>query len=126
MKFLFLEKTGAIATLVTAMACPACWPLFAGIGSALGLGLLLPLEGLLMNIVFPVVVVVAIAGSVVSFRSHRRLTPLLTGLVSGGLILFGFYVQWQLTLMYIGIFGLLISSALGHLANQRQAKLCRA
>jgi mercuric ion transport protein len=125
MKLLFLEKTGAIATVSTAMTCPACWPLIAGIGSALGLGILLPLESIMMNFVFPIVVVVAIVGSIVSFRFHRKLTPLLIGLASGGLILFGFYVGWQLTLMYIGIFGLLISSALGHLANHKQAKLCQ-
>ncbi len=125
MKLMFLEKTGAIATLVTAMACPACWPLFAGIGSALGLGFLLPLEGVMMNFVFPAVVVIASVGSIASFRSHRSLVPLMIGLTSSGLILIGFYIGWQLTLMYIGIFGLLISAVLGHIANRKQEKLCQ-
>ena len=126
MKIFFLENTGALATLITAMACPACWPLFAGIGSALGLGVLLPLESVMMNYVFPVAVITAVAGSILSFRFHRTVSPLLINLVSASLIFFGFYNGWQLMVMYIGIFGLLLSAVLGHLANRKQAKLCQA
>lgn len=125
MKFLFIDKIGAIGTLVTAMACPACWPLFATVGSALGLGILLPWEGILMNFVFPTTAALATVGSVLSFRSHKKRLPLIVGLLSGAAILLGFYVGWQLLLMYIGIFGLLISSILGHLANRQQEKLCK-
>ena len=125
MNLLIIEKFGAIGTLITAMACPACWPLFATVGSTLGLGVLLPWEGILMNFVFPPFVALATVGSVLSFRSHRKRLPLIVGVFSGATIIFGFYVGWQLLLMYIGIFGLLISSILGHIANQQQAKLCK-
>lgn len=125
MNLLFLDKVGAIGTLVTALACPACWPLFATVGSTLGLGILLPWEGILMNFVFPPFVVLATVGSALSYRSHKKLLPPIIGIVSGAITIFGFYVGWQLTLMYIGIFGLLASSILGHFANRRQAKICK-
>ena len=124
MKPVFVDRIGSLGTLVAAMACPVCWPLFATMGSSLGLGIFSPWEGIISNFVFPPFVVIAILGTILSFRSHKKRLPLVLGIVSGSLILFGFYVIWQLTLMYIGIFGLLISSVLGHLGNKQQEKLC--
>lgn len=78
----------------------------------------------MMHYVFPPLVLVALLGSYISYRNHRRMLPLLVGLSSGLLILFGFYVVWQLLFMYVGIFGLLIASLMSHLANAKQTKLC--
>lgn len=111
---------------MTALACPVCWPLFAGVGGTLGLGILAPWEGIMMNYVFPPFVVVALIGTVLSYRNHRQVIPLILGVLSGSLILFGFYVGWQLMLMYIGIFGLLAASVLSYLANKQQAKICES
>lgn len=111
---------------ITALSCPVCWPLFAGIGGALGLGILAPWEGIMMNYVFPPFVVVALIGTVFSYKNHQQVVPLVFGVLSGSLVLFGFYVGWQLMLMYIGIFGLLVSSVLSFLANKKQAKICQS
>lgn len=125
MNITFLDKLGGVGVVVTAMACPACWPLFAAAGSALGLGILAPWEGIMMNYVFPPLVVLSMAGSYFSFRFHRKWLPLACGVLSGLLILFGFYAGWYLTLMYIGIFGLLASAVLSYFANRKQAQLCQ-
>ncbi|MDD9891481.1 MAG: MerC family mercury resistance protein [Gammaproteobacteria bacterium] len=125
MKLLLFQKLGVAGTLLTAMACPACWPLFATAGSTLGLGVLLPWEGVLMNYVFPPFVVISILGVIQAYRFHKQLVPTVVGTVSGLSILFGFYVGWQLTLMYIGMLGLLVSAVLGHLASRKQEKLCQ-
>lgn len=122
MKLTFIEKIGSSGVLLTALACPVCWPLFASIGGALGLGFLAPYESVLMVYVFPLFVSVALLGTVLSYRYHRELLPLIIGVVSALFVLVGFYINWQLTLMYVGIFGLLISSALSFRAN-RKAKL---
>lgn len=124
MKLVFIDRVGSLGTLIAAMACPVCWPVLATLGSSLGLGIFAPWEGIISNFVFPPFVVIAVLGIFLSFRSHKKRLPLVLGIVSGSLILFGFYVIWQPTLVYIGIFGLLISSVLGYLANKQQEKLC--
>ncbi len=126
MKLTFVDKIGSMGMLLTALACPVCWPLFAGLGSALGLGVLAPWEGIMMDYVFPPFVVVALVGTLLSYRNHRKLMPTILGVGSALLVLYGFYVGWQLMLMYIGIFGLLISTVLSFLANKRQAKICQS
>ena len=124
MKLVFIDRVGSLGTLIAAMACPVCWPVLATLGSSLGLGIFAPWEGIISNFVFPPFVVIAVLGTFLSFRSHKKRLPFVLGIVSGSLILFGFYVIWQPTLVYIGIFGLLISSVLGYLGNKQQEKLC--
>lgn len=126
MKLVFLDKFGAAGVFVTALSCPVCWPLFASVGSALGLGFLLPYEAILMQVVFPVFVSIALLGSVLSYRYHRQFLPLAIGCTSALLILYGFYGGWHLNLMYIGIFGVLVSSVLSYLAKRKQDLICQA
>lgn len=114
-----LEKVGSIGTFITAAACPVCWPLFASIGATLGLGILAPYEGVLMTIVFPAFILISVVGTILSFINHRTYLPLLVSLLSAALVLYGFYGGWHLTLMYIGIFGLLAGSVLGFFANKK-------
>lgn len=119
MKLAFVDKIGSLGVLATAAACPVCWPLFASAGSALGLGVLAPYEPFLMNAVFPAFVLVALIGGIVAFMNHRRYPPLIVNLASVAMILYGFYGGWHLVLMYIGIFGVVISSVLAHFSNRR-------
>ena len=125
MKLTFVEKVGSLGVLGTAAACPVCWPLFATAGSAMGLGILAPYEPVIMNVVFPGFVLIALVGGVFGFLNHRKLLPLILNIASVSLILYGFYGGWHLVLMYIGIFGVLISSVLGYLAN-RQCRIAKA
>lgn len=126
LKIVFLDKFGAVGTFLTALSCPACWPLFASVGSALGLGFLLPYEAILMQVAFPLFVVISLLGSVLSYRYHKQILPLALGCISALLILYGFYGGWHLNLMYVGIFGILASSVLSYLAKRKQDLICQA
>lgn len=125
MKLTFIDKIGSVGTFLTALACPVCWPLFASLGGALGLGVLAPYEGVFMNYVFPGFVISALAGALLSYRYHRSRSVLAVGVLSGLMVLYGFYVGWQLAFMYAGIFGLLLSSALSYFVNRNKAQLCQ-
>ena len=72
MKLGFIEKIGSIGAFVAAAACPACFPLLAIVGATLGLGVLSPFEGWVF-VLFKSLVLVALAGNVLSFLHHRTL-----------------------------------------------------
>jgi mercuric ion transport protein len=124
MRVIFIEQSASVGVLLTAMACPACWPLFALLGSSLGLGILAPWEGVLMNYVFPPFVVLGAIGSILSFKSHNKIIPLLIGLASAAMILFGFYAGWLLVLMYVGIFGMMLASVLSYIEAKKRKEIC--
>lgn len=125
MNITFVDKLGSLGVLLTALSCPVCWPLFASVGSALGLGILLPYEPILMNYAFPGFMGITLVGAVLAYRFHKQITPLIIGVISPLLALYGFYVGWILILMYTGIFGILISSILSYFATRKQKLLCK-
>ena len=125
MKITFVDKFGSAGVLLTALSCPACWPLFASAGSALGLGVLLPYEPILMNYAFPGFMGITLIGAILSFRFHKQLIPLLIGVISPILALYGFYFGWIVLLMYVGIFGCLVSAVLSYFATRKQKLLCQ-
>jgi mercuric ion transport protein len=116
-----VEKIGAIGALVTAAACPACFPMLAVVGAALGLGVLRPFEGWVF-MVFQVLVVIAILGNILSFVRHRRAFPLIIGLSGPLLIFFALYVRFNQVLLYVGLFGLAAASILNFIANRQCAR----
>jgi len=124
MKLGFVEKVGSIGSIIAAAACPACFPLLAVVGAALGLGVLRPLEGTVF-LVFQVLVGVALVGNIISFLNHRGLLSLIVGIISPLLIFFSVHVFWNSFLLYLGLFGLMVASILNFIANRR-CKTCIA
>jgi hypothetical protein len=116
------DKLGPMGAFVAAMGCPACFPLLAATGSALGLGVLRPYEGWVMY-VFQGLVVVSLLGNIASFLNHRKVIPLIVGLISPILIFYVFYIYFNQTLLYLGLFGLLTTAILNYLAKRR-CKAC--
>ena len=110
MKLGFIEKFGSLGTLLVVAACPGCWPLFIPLGTTLGLRALLPFEGIMMNYVFPPFVLITLFGSYMAFRVHQTYYPLIISVVRAVLIFIGFYAGWLLSLLYVGLFGLLVGS----------------
>lgn len=91
------------------LACPACWPAYAGLLSSLGIGFfdytsyLLPLTA-----VFLLIAVVALAYRAKQRRGNK---PLLLGLLAAGILFIGkFYFDSDAT-MYVGLV-LLVSASL--------------
>jgi hypothetical protein len=88
------------------LACPACWPAYAGLLSSVGLGFLLDTAYLLpLTAVFLVLAVGALAFRA---RSRRGYGPFGVGLAAAGVVLVGKFVFESDAAMYGGI-GLLVS-----------------
>jgi len=95
--------------LLPKLTCPACWPAYAGVLSAMGLGFfdytpyLMPL-----TLVFIVIVLASLA-----FRAGRRrgYKPLLLGLMASLVLLTGKFYFDSDGIMYVGL-GLLVAASL--------------
>jgi mercuric ion transport protein len=121
MKLGFVDKIGSIGSLVTAAACPACFPMLAVVGSAVGLGVLRPLEGKVF-LAFQLLVGVSLVGSFISYFNHRKILPLLIGVISPGLIFFALYIRFHSVIIYSGLLGLAVASVMNLLANRHCRK----
>lgn len=95
-------------SLLPKLACPACWPAYAGLLSAIGLGFLTDTAYLLpLTAVFLVVAV-----GTLGFRANQRrgYAPFALGVVAGMLVVIGKFVFESDPAMYGGI-GLLIAAS---------------
>jgi mercuric ion transport protein len=99
------------------LACPACWPAYAGLLSSVGLGFLLDTAYL-----FPLTVVFLIlAAGALAFRARTRrgYGPLGVGLAAALVVLVGKFVFDSNTAMYGGI-GLLIAASVWNMWPQKE------
>lgn len=95
--------------LLPNIACPACWPAYAGILSSVGLGVLLDVRWLLpLTAVFLLVALVALG-----FRARRRrgLGPFFVGLAASVVVLIGKFKLGSDAAMYSGL-GLLVLASI--------------
>jgi hypothetical protein len=99
---------GIGVSLLPKLMCPACWPAYAGIMSALGLGFLIAAKYLLpMTVLF-----LAVTAFALGFRASRRhgYGPLGVGLIAAAVILTGkFYFDAEQA-TYAGV-GLLVAAS---------------
>jgi len=121
MKSGVVEKIGTIGAVLAAAACPACFPMLAVLGTALGLGVFHSFEGWVFTW-FQILVVVAMLGNLFSFVRHRREYSLIIGLAGPVLIFFALHVWFNQILLYIGLFGLVAASVLNYFANRQCAR----
>lgn len=115
LKQTILDKCGAVGAFLAAASCPACFPLLGVVGSAVGLGVFKPVEGVAFY-VFQGLVLLALVGNISAYFNHRKIFPLVIGVGSPFLIIFslyGIYLQWILT---TGLFGMLAAAILNFLA----------
>jgi len=122
MNIRFLDKAGGIGAFVSAMACPACFPLFSVLGSILGVGVLFPFDERTVIYIFMGFVVIALIGNSISFAHHRKLIPLLTGSLSALSIFFGIFLSYTAAFLYAGVIGLLVAAVLNFVESRRCEK----
>jgi hypothetical protein len=104
-----LTLPGITLALLPKLACPACWPAYAGLMSALGLGFLLSARYLLAATALALLLVLtALAWG---GRRGRSCWPLLVGLAASSMILVGKFVWEANPLVYTGA-ALLIGASL--------------
>jgi hypothetical protein len=99
---------GISVSLLPKLACPMCWPAYAGLVSALGLGFLISPKYLLpLTVAF-----LAIAEAALVFRASRRhgYGPFWLGLVAAAVILTGKFYFDAAPAVYAGV-GLLIAAS---------------
>ncbi len=101
-----LAAPGIGLSLLPKIACPACWPAYAGLLSSLGLGFLIPN----MTYLLPLTVAfLLIAVGLLGFRARRRrrYVPFVLGIIAASLILLGKFSLASNPVLYTGL-GLLI------------------
>jgi len=116
-----LDTFGAIGLLITAIFSPCCFPLFAFVATALGLGSFELFGGWTMW-VFQTMVVITLTGLVISYFRHRCLYPLLVAVSGALLIFFGLYFinsDYWIYCLYAGMAILLLAT----LWNNRRIKM---
>lgn len=113
-----LDKIGASGTIVAAFGMSCCLPLFAAVGSALGLSFLAQYEAQ-MNYLMQVAVVLAIAGTIWAYRTHKNILPVVLAILSGGLIVYAVNTDMSSTLIYSGLAGLVATAILNAVFARR-------
>ncbi len=99
-----LEKLGSLGAVVTAAACPVCFPKLAVLGAVFGLGAFGAYESQLV-IAAQVLVGVAVLGHVLAYRRHRGKGLLGLAIGSALAVFAGLYAfEW---LAYAGFAGLI-------------------
>ena len=119
-----LDKFGAAGALLAAAAAPCCFPLLAVIGAALGLGAFQSWRGY-MDYAIQGFALISAAGTLFSFRQHRRAWPLSIGLAGAGLVFFAYYAFYHVGFIYAGLAGLATSSAWSFFATRQKISCCR-
>lgn len=101
-----LSAPGIGLSLLPKIACPACWPAYAGLLSSLGLGFLIPNTKYLLPLTAAFLM---LAVGMLAFRARRRhgYAPFALGTPAASLILFGKFSFDSNPVLYAGL-GLLI------------------
>lgn len=111
MKRIIMTLPAVITSGIVALpilTCPACWPLYAGLFSALGLGFFDYTSFLLpVTVVLLLVSLLPLTWKVGRRRSYR---PLAIGFIGAILILYGKFWLGNQLLYYIGVGILLVAS----------------
>lgn len=106
----WLEKGSSIGALLTAAACPVCFPKLALLGALLGLGAFGAYESQLF-LAAQALVVLAVIGHALSYLRHRNRSLLAAAIASGAAVFAGLYWAGSEALMYAGFAGLVVASA---------------
>jgi len=119
-----LDKVGTLGLFLTVIVSPCCFPLFAFVFSAFGLGSAEVFGGW-TEYVFEGFVIISLVGFYFAYLHHRNIFPLLIGLISGGLIVSAYNISIDSNIIYVGMFGLFISTALNYYINRKHKIKCK-
>lgn len=118
-----LDKVGSVGAVIAGAAVPCCFPFLSLIGSILGLSFLAPYERYILY-AMQVLVIVAMIGSVIAFRNHRKIIPLLLGILSTAAVLYSLNTDMDTRLLYGGLAGLLVVAVWNSIEARRCANKC--
>ncbi len=120
--WLTFDKLGAAGAIVSVVAAPCCFPLFAAIGGVLGLGSIPILRGNAPGLI-QAMTALAFVGQIAAYRQHRRRGPFLISAASVGLVIVAYFVSYHVLLIYGALAGLTVA-AVWNLVISRRARSC--
>jgi mercuric ion transport protein len=113
-----LDKIGSFGTLLAAFGMSCCLPVFAAVGSAVGLGFLARYE-YEMFYVMQIAAVLAAVGTLWAYRKHKKILPVILSVFSAGLILYSVNTTLDDWLIYGGMTGLVGAAVLNSVFARR-------
>ena len=113
-----LDKLGSLGAIVAAFGMSCCLPLFAAVGSVVGLGFLAQYE-YQMFYMMQVAVVLAVAGTIWAYRKHKNILPVALAVLSAGLIIYAVNNDLNAYLIYGGMIGLIATAILNAVFTRR-------
>ncbi len=108
LKRILTTLPGLGAALLPNATCPACWPIYAGILSSLGLGFLM--TGAYFYLLIGVLLAISLFSLAYKAKTRRGYLPFWIGLLSSTIIIAGKYYALPDYLFYSGAFLLLVAS----------------
>lgn len=115
-----LDKFGSFGAIIAAAACPICFPKLALIGALFGFGALVKFE----TVFFfgtQILVVLALAGHIFSFKKYRNKKLLILSCLSTMLFFISLYVYVSEVFSYMALTGLIIATIWAIIENRRCA-----
>lgn len=112
-----LALPGVGVAMLPKLACPLCWPAYAGLLSSLGLSFLISTAYLLpLTVVFLILALAALA-----FRAKKRrgYGPFLLGFIAAAAVLLGKFL-WESNPMSYGAVGILVVASLRNAWPRRE------
>ncbi|HEV8590825.1 MAG TPA: MerC family mercury resistance protein [Pyrinomonadaceae bacterium] len=120
-----LDKIGSVGAVVAGAAVPCCFPFLSLIGSIFGLSLLAPYETYVIY-AMQALVVIALIGSLIAYRGHRKILPLVVSAIATFAVLYSLNTDMDVRLLYAGLVGLLIVAVWNSIEARRCGDACRA
>ena len=101
------DKAGVVGTVVSAAACPACFPALASLGAAAGLGIFAQYEGLIMTTLLPLFAAAALVANALGWLRHRQWYRSMLGMIGPAIVLAALLLfpgqEWFDMLLYAGL-----------------------
>ncbi len=119
-----LDKVGSIGALIAGAAIPCCFPFLSLLGGILGLSFLAPYETYVLY-AMQVLVVIALIGTVIAYRGHKKVLPLILGILSTAAVLYALNTDMNVKILYAGLAGLLIVAVWNSIEAKRCADDCK-
>ena len=119
-----LDKVGSVGAVIAGAAVPCCFPFLSFIGGILGLSFLAPYEAYIMY-AMQALVVIALVGSVIAYRGHHKILPLILSVISTAAVLYALNTDMTMKLIYGGMAGLIVVAIWNSIEAKRCADRCK-
>lgn len=121
---LFLGKSLPFATALWAAFCPICYiaPLLIGAGA----GSTLIFTALIGEKLLIVLILISLLGFYFSYRIHKSLFPIAIGIIAGGFMYYGRYINYNIGLSYVGSAGIIGAAIIDIFLKRRHKDDCES